>query len=117
MRVILKMKVVKWLTNAETVQYPTSIKAVEGGIFKNGMRWNHYIKIWKNVIDIERLNALRTFIVTYKIRTYKNGCNNANFLFDDNTMGCFTLRAWGDLLAATWSQEEDKDYTYEDFGW
>ncbi len=36
-------------------------------------------------------------------------------LFNDNTVGLFSWRAWGDLMAAIWSEEENKDYCYLQF--
>ena len=34
---------------------------------------------------------------------------------DDDTVGLFSFRSWGDLMAAIWSEEEDKDYDYLNF--
>lgn len=36
-------------------------------------------------------------------------------LFEDGTIGSFSYRAWGDLLAATWSEEDQVGYSYMDF--
>ena len=36
-------------------------------------------------------------------------------LFEDVTVALFSYRGWGDLMAAIWSEKEDKDYSYMDF--
>jgi len=36
-------------------------------------------------------------------------------LFEDLTIAEFSFRAWGDLMAAIWAEEENKDYHYMDF--
>jgi hypothetical protein len=36
-------------------------------------------------------------------------------VFEDETISTFSYRAWGDLLSAIWSEEENKDYNYMAF--
>jgi hypothetical protein len=36
-------------------------------------------------------------------------------VFDDGAIGTFSWRAWGGLLAAIWSAEDGRHYTYLDF--
>ena len=36
-------------------------------------------------------------------------------LFSDGKVATFSFRGWGDLMAAIWSEAEDKDYGYMDF--
>ena len=37
-------------------------------------------------------------------------------VFDDGTVGSFSFRAWGDLMAAIWNTEENTNkYSYMDF--
>lgn len=41
-------------------------------------------------------------------------------LFSDGTVALFSYRAWGDFMAAVWSEAENRDYQYMDFymrGW
>lgn len=38
-------------------------------------------------------------------------------VFSDGTVSRMSFRAWGDFMAAVWSEEEDKDYCYVDFAW
>ena len=36
-------------------------------------------------------------------------------VFDDGAIGTFTWRSWGSLMAAIWSAEDHRTYTYMDF--
>jgi hypothetical protein len=36
-------------------------------------------------------------------------------VFSDGKVATYTYRGWGDLMAAIWATEEDKDYHYMDF--
>jgi hypothetical protein len=39
-------------------------------------------------------------------------------LFSDDTVGFFSMRAWGDLMAAIWNSElATKSFSYVDFAW
>ena len=111
------MKILSRLSDIETTKYIISLSVNKGGQFKLGMRWSDYISNWINPIDIERLESARTYIVEKKIRDNINKFSSINLLYDDGMVATFTHRGWGDLLAATWSQEENVDYTYALFGW
>ena len=109
------MKVVEWIGS-------DSDKKVSagglGGFFQNGMRWRDYIGDYDNAYHKSYYEALRVNIVENNIRI--NGSEHQNNkdgtpLFDDGTIGVFSFRAWGDLMAAIWSEAEDKDYHYMDF--
>jgi hypothetical protein len=43
--------------------------------------------------------------------TYKE-FKEMNPLFDDNYVLMFSFTGWGDLLAATWAEAENRDYNY-----
>jgi hypothetical protein len=90
-----------------------------GGIFKDGMRWNDYIfsfdPEWSKS-NQKYIDALRLCIIENNLR--KGGAwhqYEGNPLFSDNTVAIFSFRAWGDLMAAIWSTEENRDYNYMDF--
>ena len=89
-----------------------------GGFIQHGMRWKDYLgdQDPKGLVYAE---ALRKEIVEKKIKTngYEHQSENCNGVpvFSDNTCARFSMRAWGDLLAAIWSEEENKDYCYMDF--
>lgn len=36
-------------------------------------------------------------------------------VFSDGTTALFSYRAWGDIMAAIWSEHDGKDYGYMDF--
>jgi hypothetical protein len=36
-------------------------------------------------------------------------------MFSDGSVATFSLRGWGDLLAAVYSERDNKDYCYMDF--
>jgi len=90
-----------------------------GGWFNWGnnkdQRWQDYIKVYH---DDQKpyLETIRKEIVKNKFR-FGGDRHQENMipLFSDDTVGCFSYRAWGDLMAAIWSEEENKDYSYMDF--
>ena len=86
-----------------------------GGFFENGMRWKDYIAGFTDDAAIH-LEAIRKSIVSKGIQITGEG-HQQNFvpIFSDGTAGRFSMRAWGDLMAAIWSEELNKDYCYMDF--
>jgi hypothetical protein len=90
-----------------------------GGFFKDGMRWQDYAA--RN--PGPHYEALRLAIVERGLKRGGDWHQNSDDgcpVFSDGTSGTFTYRAWGDLLAAVWSEHEGRDYSYMDFymdGW
>lgn len=88
-----------------------------GGFFDDGMRWKDYLEIWKPEVH-ELLEDLRKAIVESGLK-----CTGAEHqsgalavpLFPDGKVATYSYRAWGDLMAAVWSEEENKDYSYMSF--
>jgi len=113
----MEIKVIKWSKLKKTKNIKTSAGCIMGGFFYNGMRWKDYIKTFSNEVK-PYLFALKKEIILKKIRysgeQHQCGSNGVP-VFNDNTRGCFSFRAWGDLMAAIWSTEEDNDYSYMDF--
>ena len=113
------MKLNKWISYKEADQHEPSIGGW-GGWFnaeERGMRWKDFIE---EIDEDEReyYEAIRSSAIEKKLRFtgYDHQWNEHGIpLFDDGTVGRFTFRAWGDSMAAIWSEEEDKDYTYMDF--
>jgi hypothetical protein len=110
--------VIKWISNTEAESFIKSIGGI-GGYFDKGMRGQaDYFDCLKDEYK-EYAEALRKEIIAKKIRFtgeyHDSDADDCIPLFSDNTVGKFSWRAWGDLMAAIWSQEEDKDYTYMSF--
>lgn len=109
------MKVIKWISYDEAEQKISSIDRM-GGFFGNGMRWSDYIA--NSSVALLHLDALRAEIIAKDIRITGQGhqyADNGVPVFEDGTVGLFSYRAWGDLMAAIWSTEENKDYNYMEF--
>ncbi len=88
-----------------------------GGFFVGGMRWKDYIEQY-NEKGAEYAEALRAGVLERKLKY--NGSEHQNSIegvpvFSDGTIATFSFRAWGDLIAAVWSEEENIDYSYMDF--
>jgi len=82
-----------------------------------GQRWPDYLVNFKP-ISIPYLEALRKEIIAKKIRYTGEDHQDADDgvpVFSDGTVLMLSWRAWGDLMAAVWSTEENKDYCYMDF--
>lgn len=93
-----------------------------GGFFQLGMRWTDYLEQCAPPIDSEGaldLEILRKTIIKQHIkctgREHQSDIEPYVPLFEDGTVATFSYRAWGDLMAAVWSSEEEKDYCYMDF--
>lgn len=109
-------KVVKWISFEDAEEREEAIGGL-GGFFSNGMRWKDYIEIW-NDERVFYAEAIRKDVLKNNIKLTgqeHQESNNGVPVFDDGKVGTFSYRAWGDLMAAIWSEEEDKDYHYMDF--
>jgi hypothetical protein len=110
------MKIIKWISSDDSEKLEQSFGGL-GGFFQNGMRWKDYIAV-VNEDKLHYAEALREEIIRLKIKEsgpWHQNDSNGTPVFEDNTYASFSFRAWGDLLAAIWSSEENKDYCYMDF--
>ena len=87
------------------------------GFDEKGQRWKNYIdSISKEFIPYAE--AIKESVIANNIR-YSGDEHQNKYdgvpVFDDNTIGSFSFRAWGDIMAAIWSEVENKDYSYMDF--
>lgn len=108
------MKVRKWISREEIKDQEISIGGL-GGWFKKGMRWEDYQdSLHKEVVPYAK--AVRKSVVENEFRfggdTHQESMTP---LFEDGTIGEFSFRAWGDLMAAIWSTEDGRDYEYMSF--
>lgn len=112
-------RVEKWIGYDEAKSLPESTGGLGGwfGFRDQGQRWSDYID---TVVDPTYLEALRTEIIARNLREggfwHQQDAHGVP-VFEDGTVGLFSMRAWGDLLAAIWSTEDDHDYCYVDFAW
>jgi len=98
--------------------YPASEFGGMGGFFDKGMRWQDYLSIWIPEVH-PQLEALRSAIIAAEIKCTGEERQHSDMhtapIFPDGTAATYSYRAWGDLMAAIWSTEDDEDYTYMTF--
>lgn len=87
-----------------------------GGFFEEGMRWQDYLDAFDEEVH-PRLEAARASAVKHRIRVSGGEYQYAGVtpVFSDGRYFSMTQRSWGDFMAAVWSEEESKDYSYLDF--
>lgn len=121
-----EISVIKWVSSEEIDQFKEAPTPELGGFFgwakegggrDTGKRWDDYIKAFKPEAR-PYLEAIRKSVLERKLtytgddhQNQPDGCP----VFNDNTVTLMSWRAWGDLMAAIWSTEENKDYCYMDF--
>ena len=111
------IEVIKFVPWEEHEDYEENMFGGMGGWFDRGNRWQDYLDVWRE--DIWKYaEALRRRVLKDKIR--KGGFWHEEEgvpLFSDNTVATFSMRGWGDFMAAVYSEEDNKDYWYGDFAW
>lgn len=122
-RVIANVKVKKWISY-ELASQEIEIGELKvndiggiGGWFTEGLRWNDYISKFKKR-QKPYIEALRKEIIDNNIKfagSEHQDRKDGVPVFSDKTAALYSYRAWGDLMAAIWSTEENKDYSYIDF--
>lgn len=116
------MRVERWINYKDAMAMGMNEAPIStlGGWFPKGKRWEDYLSLQESVGDCSRpyFEALRQEIITRNIRRGGDWHQNSEEgvpIFSDGTFVVFSYRAWGDLLAAVWSTEENKDYEYMNF--
>ncbi len=117
---VLPLRVVtEWISLDEADAYRISVGGL-GGFFNfetKGMRWKDFIDRF-HVDHRMYYEAIRVSVLENRYRftggEHQHGPGGVP-LFDDDSVGSFSYRGWGDLMAAIWSEEEDVDYSYVDF--
>jgi hypothetical protein len=122
------IKVEKWVSWEEATSLRDSGAAdwgSFGGWFTHGLRWKDFLPQFdlggseeEEREAREHYEALRTEILRRRLRVggdWHQESEQGVPVFSDGGVATFTMRAWGDLLAAVWSTEDDKDYSYMDF--
>jgi hypothetical protein len=87
-----------------------------GGFFEEGMRWQDYLDAINPKVH-PYLEAARRSAVENRIRVSGESHQHDGItpVFSDGTTFAMTYRSWGDFMAAVWSEEENRDYSYIDF--
>ena len=110
-------KIKDWIDYDTACNYDENGLGGMGGFFKYGMRWDNYVEKFTEEGRLEA-EILREGIIENNIKCTGSEQQNGYDcipLWSDNKVDTFSMRAWGDLMAAIWSTEENKDYSYMDF--
>lgn len=121
------MKVVDWISEEASADKETAIGGMGGWFgtkpgegeehWNAGHRWKDYIEALREEFR-PYAEAIRESVLERGIRYTGEDHQNRDDgvpLFEDGKVGSFTWRAWGDIMAAIWSEKENKNYTYMDF--
>lgn len=89
-----------------------------GGFFKHGMRWKDYLEVFNENVHAD-LEKLRKAIIEKNIRCtgeqHQSDFYKSVPLWDNGLVDTYSYRAWGDLMAAIWSEVDNTDYSYMSF--
>ena len=91
-----------------------------GGWFnfeETGQRWKDYLEAFHPVAH-PYLEAVRESVLEKSLRLTGQDHQQSDEgepKFSDGKVLSLSYRAWGDLMAAIWSEKENKDYNYMDF--
>lgn len=121
-----KIEVVDWIPYEKASELPEAVGGMGGwfGLDEDWSswrevrhRWADYIAIWNDDVK-PYVEAIRASVLKHELRFRgdehqhsEHGCP----LFSDGKTATFSYRGWGDLMAAIWSEKEDKNYCYMDF--
>lgn len=111
------MEIVKFISAEEAEENNMREIGGMGGFFgwDHPMRWKDYIET-REPEDRPYYETFREYVIENNL---KHGGDWHQYegipVFDDGTIIYCTFRAWGDLLAAIWSDIDNKDYKYMDF--
>lgn len=111
--------VAEWVDLSDVPDNDELVWGWTGGWFNfktYGLRWNDYLSHFQPEVH-PYLEAIREEVVknNYKFTGEEHQNNSGVPKFSNGKYLCLSWRAWGDLMAAIWSEEEDKDYNYMDF--
>jgi hypothetical protein len=112
------LTIVKWVTLQEARNLEENRLGGLGGFFQKGMRWEDYKKEYIEEVHY-MLEILRESITKNEIKWTGEDMQDNGYetypLWSNGKTDSYSWRAWGDLMAAVWSSEENKDYSYMDF--
>lgn len=121
------MRITEWISNERAEPLTQSFgglggwfgfsASVDGG--DETHTWADYLaEVCADDVARSRAEALREAIV--ERRLWEDGCwhqeaDDGVPMFDDGTVATFSFRAWGDLLAAVWTEQLGRQFCYMDF--
>lgn len=118
-----QIAVVRWISPGESEGKEVAFGGL-GGWFNSGPTWNasghcwqDYLASWKEVVR-PYCEALRREVVRLNLRRggdWHQQAEEGTPLFSDGKIASFSMRAWGDLLAAIWTATDGRPYNYMDF--
>lgn len=117
------IKVIKWISYDDAMELINMNLLKDnyigglGGWFQKGYRWKDYKNTFKKFAHPYQ-EALREAIIDRNLKYCGNDHQELDYgvpVFSDFTVATYSYRAWGDLMAAVWSTQENKDYSYIDF--
>ena len=124
-----RITVVKWISNKDASAREEAVGGFGGWfgydedngnsqkLVKAHHRWKDYIAIWAPEAQ-PYLEAIRVSVLAKGLRLageQHQYTEEGVPLFNDGKVAAFSFRGWGDLMAAIWSEAEDKDDGYMDF--
>lgn len=118
------MRVVEWISPSRAESLPESFGGMggwfgagKGGTWDAKHTWADYLERWKPEAH-PYAEALRHSIVERRIwecGDWHQDSDRGVPMFEDGTHASFSFRAWGDLLAAVWTEQLGRQYCYMDF--
>jgi len=114
------IRVVDWIDEDDVADEKDDSFGWMGGWFNakghENHRWNDYLKHFLETTH-PYLEAVRREVLEKNLHTTGEEHQNSSGVpvFSDGKQMILSYRAWGDLMAAIWSEKEDKNYSYMDF--
>jgi hypothetical protein len=122
---VMSAKVVDWISSDEALDKTESVGGLGGwfghdpvtGSWDEPHRWKDYLAKFDFSVHpyLEALKddvlASNRFICGNEHQDLENGIP----LFDDGTVGVFSFRGWGDLMAAIATESDRKNHNYMEF--
>ena len=108
-------RVVKWIDYDDAGDHEDSRIGGLGGWFGHSHTWADYLNMFEPGA-IPYLLAMQAAVTRDGIREGGDWHQDCGVpLFDDGTVATYSYRAWGDLLAAIWSEHDGVSYSYMNF--
>lgn len=112
------MKVIDWISDDDCALGLESVGWM-GGWFSDGHTWQDYIDEYRDDAQ-PYLTAIKDDVLASGrfIDGRMHGEDDEGVpLFEDETIGRFSARGWGDLMAAIATEKDGKDHNYMEFYW